>query len=172
MIGDVPEGLLSAEQDKALRTATTILLDRFFADVGHLEAGGEFDDTAMAGYLPPIFLPKYTSVFAKQFLICVAMVGWKLAQPEPSRLGCVGEELALRGLIEEAEAILEVGGHDTDLGGFHELAFDDTDFLMLFEPAFDGIEDSDIGTEMGVGHLAFEDWFKPFYQGVAHPYLT
>lgn len=171
MIGDAPVGLLSLKQDEALRSATAILLDRFFTDVSHLEGGGDFQDTAMAGYLPPIFLPKYTSVFAKQFLICVAMVGWKLVQPEPSRLGCVGEELALHGIIEEAGAILEVRFLDADLGNFQELAFDDTDFLMLFEPAFDGIEDSDIGSEMGVGHLAFEDWFKPFYHGVPHPYL-
>ena len=41
------------------------------ADVGHLEAGGDFADTDMMAYLPQRFPPKYTPLFAKQFLICV-----------------------------------------------------------------------------------------------------
>ncbi len=31
------EGLLSPEQEEALRSAAVALLDRFFSDIGHLE---------------------------------------------------------------------------------------------------------------------------------------
>lgn len=93
MIGDAPEGLLSSEQVDALRSATVVLLDRFFADIGHLEAGGDFSDTDMVEYLPARFLPRYDHLFAKEFLVCVAMVAWKLVQPGHSMLASVGEEL-------------------------------------------------------------------------------
>ena len=47
MIGDVPEGMLTPIQEKALRATTVVLLDRFFADFGHREAGDDFADTDM-----------------------------------------------------------------------------------------------------------------------------
>ena len=50
-MGDTPEGLLSPEQDDALRSAVATLLDEFFSDIGHLEAGGDFADTSMVSYL-------------------------------------------------------------------------------------------------------------------------
>jgi hypothetical protein len=94
-----PKGMLSPEQEDALRSAAVVLLDRFFADIGHLEAGGDFADTDMVEYLPPRFLPKYDHVFAKEFLVCVATVAWKLVNPGHSMLACVGEGLALHALV-------------------------------------------------------------------------
>ena len=41
VIRDVPEGTLSPKQHGALDAAANVLLDQFFANVGHLEAGGE-----------------------------------------------------------------------------------------------------------------------------------
>jgi hypothetical protein len=172
MIGDVPEGLLSSEQEDALRSAAVTLLDEFFSDVGHLEAGGDFADTEMAGYLPARFLPKYDHLFAKEFLVCVATVASKLAGPGHSMLACVGEELALHAIVDMAAAVLDLRGEEADLGDFLELANEDRDYELLFDMAWDGIEDSDTGRDMRVANLAFDDWFKPFREGhPVHPYV-
>ena len=173
MIGDMPDGLLSSEQKNALRSAAFVLLDRLFADVGHLEAGGDFGDTDMVDYLPARFLPKYDHLFAKEFLVCVATVAWKLASPGHSMLACVGEELALHALVTEAEEILEARGAGVDLADLLELATEDADYELLFDMAWDGIEDSDTGRDMRVANLAFDDWFKPFREtDPIHPYLA
>lgn len=99
LIGDMPEGLLAPEQEDALRSAAVVLLDRFFADIGYLEAGGDFADTDMVEYLPARFIPKYDHLFAKEFLVCVATVAWKLANPSHfnSRLGRRGVGFARPG---------------------------------------------------------------------------
>jgi hypothetical protein len=173
LIGDVPAGLLSPEQEDALRSAAVVLLDRFFADIGNLEAGGDFAYTDMVEYLPPRFLPKYDHLFAKEFLVCVATVAWKLENPGHSTLACVGEELALHALVTEAEGILEGRGAGVDLADFLELATEDADYELLFDMAWDGIEDSDSAREEGMANLPFDDWFKPFREKYpVHPYVT
>ncbi|MGI8513900.1 MAG: hypothetical protein ACR2NT_01950 [Acidimicrobiia bacterium] len=72
----------------------------------HLEAGGDFADTNMLEYLPARFAPKCDRLFAKEFIICLGTVVSKLVQPGNWPLACVGEELALIALIEDAEVIL------------------------------------------------------------------
>jgi len=172
VIGDVPEGMLVPIQEQALRSATVVLLDRFFADVGHLEAGGDFADTDMVAYLPQRFAPKYGYLFAKEFLICVATVAANLMHPGHSMLACVGEELALHALVTEANGILEARGAGVDLADFLELATEDADYELLFDMAWDGIEDSDTAREEGMANLAFDDWFKPFREThPVHPYV-
>ena len=172
MIGDVPEGMLSSEQEDVLRSAAVVLLDRFFADICYLEAGGDFADTDMVEYLPARFLPKYDHLFAKEFLVCVATVASKLQHPGHSMLACVGEELALRALVREAEEILEARGTGVDLADLLELATEDADCELLFDMAWDGIEDSDTAREEGMANLAFDDWFNPFREGYpVHPYV-
>jgi len=164
--------MLSTEQEEALRRATVVLLDRFFADIGHLEAGGDFADTDMVEYLPPRFASKYDHLFAKEFLICMATVAAKLVSPRHSMLACVGEELALHALVTEADGILEARGSEVDLADLLELATEDADYELLFSMAWDGIEDSDTAREEGMANLAFDDWFRPFRQtDPVHPYL-
>jgi len=172
VIGDVPDGMLSSEQEDALRYAAVVLLDRFFADIGHLEAGGDFADTDMVDYLPARFASKYDHLFAKEFLICVATVAGKLVSPLHSMLACVGEELALHALVTEADGILEARGVGVDLADFLEMATEDADYELLFDMAWDGIEDSDTARDEGMANLAFDDWFKPFRQtDPVHPYV-
>ncbi len=145
MIGDVPDRMLSSEQEDALRSAAVVLLDRFFADIGHLEAGSDFTDTDIVDYLPARFLSKCDHLFAKEFLICVATVAAKLVHPGHSMLACVGEELALIAIVDAAEAIIDLRGEGADLGDFLELATEDADYELLFDMAWDGIEDSETG---------------------------
>ncbi len=142
------------------------------ADVGHLEAGGGFDTTDMAAYLPARFAARYDYLFAKEFVVCLATVACKLVQPGNWPLACVAEELALHVVVEEAEAILEAGGEEADFDDVRELAFKDEDYLMLYDMAWDGIGDSEFGRELRVMNLAFDEWFEPFHESVpVHPFV-
>ncbi|NIA26110.1 MAG: hypothetical protein GWP04_11160 [Gammaproteobacteria bacterium] len=43
---------------------------------------------------------------------------------------------------------------------------------MLYDMAWDGIEDSEFGRELRVMNLVFDEWFAPFYENVqVHPYV-
>ena len=46
------------------------------------------------------------------------------------------------------------------------------DFEYLYDMRLDGIEDSEIGAEMGIGLLRFDEWFEPFLNAATsvHPY--
>ena len=172
MIGDLPADLLTPQQEEALKAGATMLLDKFFADLGHLEAGGGWDTTDMAMYLPARFAAKYDYLFAKEFVVCLVTVAAKLVQPGNWPLACVAEELALHIIIEEAEAILETRGEEADFGDVRDLAFKDADYEMLYDMAWDGIEDSELGRQMRVANFAFDEWFEPFYENVpVHPYV-
>ncbi|MGI8516655.1 MAG: hypothetical protein ACR2NT_16295, partial [Acidimicrobiia bacterium] len=60
-----------------------------------------------------------------------------------------------------------------DFGDLVELAFQDTDLDMLFDPASDGIEGSDIAEHLGARHLHPDRWFEPFYEDIAeHLYVS
>lgn len=90
-------------------------------------------------YLPRIHATRYDSVFAERFLACMMAVTWKLGQPEREySLSCVGEELALNAIIERAEAVLKSEGIEADFGDLRTIAFEDEDYGLLFDPAFDG----------------------------------
>jgi hypothetical protein len=154
-------------------TTASILLNQLFDDITHLGGNGDVVRTNLIQYLPPAFAPRYSAGFARQFLACVSAVTTKLVQPGSWPLACVGEELALHALIDQAVAVLEATGEDADLEDFREAATEDLDCLLLFEPRFDGVEDSPAAGWLGMSNLRFEDWFKPFRATVpVHPYLT
>src|SRR3954451_584285 len=85
----------SPRQADAVRTAIDSLIDDFFEDVARLAEGDHFSDTTMAEFLPRKDLPRYTEGFAKRFLVCLITAAEKLTGPEPRRLTCLAEELAL-----------------------------------------------------------------------------
>lgn len=162
MIGQATDEDLPPCKREALVTGASILLDQLTDDLAHLGGGGDVAATNMIRYLPPAFAPRYTVRFALQFLACASAVAYKLVQPGNWRLACVGEEFALHALIDQAEAVLEVAGEDSDLEDFREAATEDLDCLLLFDMQFDGFEDSPAADRLGMTNLRFEDWFKPF----------
>jgi hypothetical protein len=162
LIGEVTDEDLPPRKREALATAAAVLLDQLFEDLAHLADGGEIADTNMIRYLPPVFAPRYTRRFAKQFLACASAVASKLVQPGNRPLACVGEELAMHALIDQAEAVLEAAGEDAEMEDFRQAATEDLDCLLLFDMKFDGFEDSPAAGRLGMSNLRFEDWFKPF----------
>lgn len=149
---------LPKDHREALFAALTVLSDEFFQD--------DLDDEShiFRELLPRKYLLRYTPLFLKRFYIALITVGYKLALPESSAmLACTAEELALSMLIQRAEVILEEKGKEADFDEFKESAFQDWDFEQLYVPEADGIEDSEIGTELGMDNLRFSEWFKPFH---------
>ena len=53
---------------------------------------------------------------------------------------------------------------------FTDMVFQDTDFQYLFEPATDGIDESEIGERLGFTSLNFADTFRPFQNRIGHPF--
>jgi hypothetical protein len=64
-------------------------------------------------------------------------------------------------------------GKDVDFSTFEQLAYEDMDFELLFEPHLDGIEDTVAGQGMAIAYLHFDQWFTPFREeNPVHPYVT
>jgi hypothetical protein len=174
MLND-PE-ILPENHRRALLTAMDVLTDFFFGDIESLASAipDRFENTYMAGFLPDRYVHRYTPLFARQFLMCMATVAWKLRSPGEHLLACVAEELALHALIEEAKRLLDEDGVPADFESFEDVAFEDLDFEMLFDPQWDGIEDygNEQAPEMRFANLRFDEWFLPFRpDNPVHPYV-
>lgn len=159
--------VLPKSHREALFDALCILTDDFLG-------AGRPQDTLVASFLPEKYLPRYGDLFLKKFFVTLTTVGYRLAEPDPPMplLSCTAEELALHVFIEEAKFILEERGIEAWYGGFEDEVYQDLDFELLYQLRFDGIEDSPIGTELGMGNLHFDEWFFPFDNAAApiHPY--
>jgi hypothetical protein len=146
-------GLLGSGSGCQSHAAPPILIYELLEDMVALRRGESFADTTMADYLPPSHRHRYDQLFAKRFL------------------ACVGEELALHALIERAESMLNPGIADADFSALYEAAFEDEDFVLLFDPQWDGIENAEAGARLGVANLRPDAWFAPFRDEFSvHPY--
>jgi hypothetical protein len=167
---------LTRVQLEALYRGARQVTDLFLDDLRKLgRREMSFADTDMADYLPRKHLNRYNLSFAQRFLVCVLTVAWKLRAPGLQVLACTAEELALRAIIEEARGLVladpELDEAEADFDSFEATAFEDWDFGMLFDPAYDGVEDSSDPRD-DVVNLHFDEWFKPFNDDrIVHPYL-
>ena len=161
---------------EALRDAAIIYLDECFSTIADGEPGQSYADTPIGSYLPQRYEHYYDGRFARDWATTVAVVGWKLAQPSDVTLACVAEELALFALIRQAQVLLDLRELENDeqaWSDFRDLVFEDEDFLFLFNPEFDGIEETDWAREHAVVGLKFNEWFRPFdaaSHGAPHPF--
>jgi hypothetical protein len=177
-MGQAYQDVLPPHYRTALQAGTDWLIEQGFNDLMTIDRpGSDVRQTSLADCLPDRYLLKYTPLFMKQFFVCILTVAWKLAQPSPTYLACLAEEMAAWAIIQEAEAELEQQGEEADFDPFIEDLFEDTDFLQLFDDANDGIEETELGKVMGMTSLAFKDWFVPFrghadvHYGAVHPYV-
>jgi hypothetical protein len=165
------EDELPSDHQEALLDAIDELTDEFFDDVAELLDEGDFAETTMGSFLPPRYLPRYTPVFAKQFLVCLLTVAWKIRAPGAYGLACTAEALALDALIQTAESAMEAAGQRYDFDAFRDVAYEDEDYRLLFDPARDGIETTAAGRNLALANLEFSDWFRPFREKEpVHPY--
>ena len=64
-------------------------------------------------------------------------------------------------------------GCRVDMRAEAEAAFQDTDFELLFDPRWDGLEEDEAVSHLAMANLRFEDWFRPFRDEIpVHPYIA
>lgn len=108
--------------------------------------------------LPPQFQYHYKdALFVKSFIVCVVRVADRLARWRKGTIpASTAECLALKLIIERAKLWLEMKGkvegldQELDFDLFEDVAFPDLDIELLFDPALDGIEDTDVARIMGM----------------------
>jgi hypothetical protein len=175
-MADDTQDILTPAQRKVLIAAATMFIDEAFEDIKDISKGGDIDDTATFAYcLPGQFQHHYTGIFLKQFLVCAIRVADRLAHWHGGEIpSCTAECLALRGIIREAECMLDEKAEqegtklECDFDPFIDEAFPDLDINLLFDQALDGIEDTPKAKEMGM-YLKPSQWFEPAY-GDVHPF--
>lgn len=176
-IGQAYSDILTPNAQQALQGGCDTLIDGVFDDLEHIKDSKGFADTWVTTYLPERYLNKYTPLFLRQFAVCIIAVTWKLAQPQHVPLSSLAEELAANAIIEVAKSYAKISGLDVKnvFEDFKDEYFEDTDFLFLFDDAYDGIDKAEVGQRPGMFSLAFDNWFKPFSDDparIAHPYVT
>jgi hypothetical protein len=118
--------------------------------------------------LSPQFAHRYDACFARRFLVAAASVTGRLTRPTWEPPACVAEELALRLLIDWAEASLEelhllgVGERDAAYSTFARYAFDGAGHELRFEPRFDGIDSDPSAASRPTVPARVAQWFEPF----------
>lgn len=167
--------LLAEETKEAIADARDWLTDHLHMDAVSLREGGSFDELLILDeVLPRCFAHRYSPELVERMIETVERVAGKLAGYPDTYLATTAEELAAHALIDQARAALEMSDELTDeqtataeheLDELHELAFEDHDVLLLFDPRFDGVESSEIADAMGMANLHVDDWFEPFRRG-------
>ena len=173
-----PEG--AALVAGALVLATDVLVAELFEDVQVLTQ----EDSSVAECegplwhlerLPDRYALRYDALFARRFLVTVIALTTRFTDGSFRRLGCLAEELALRFLLREATATLELYGLLDDdvsaaLDAFAGHVFEDMDHEWPYNGSMDGDGEEAIGSSLGIELVAFEEWFTPFDEGrYVHP---
>ncbi|MFC8431377.1 hypothetical protein [Streptomyces sp. NPDC057253] len=173
-----PAGALLAAG--ALVHATIVLVAELFEDVQVLTQ----EDTSVAECegplwhlerLPDRYALRYDARFARRFLVTVIALTTRFTDGSFRRLGCVAEELALRFLLREATATLELYGLLDDdvsaaLDAFADHVYEDMEHEWLYDGSMDGDDEEAAGAALGIEPVAFEEWFTPFDEGrYVHP---
>lgn len=151
----------------ALMIGLEVVTEELFADVQTLEEAGtpasEQEVLWVLHNLPTRYAGHYTALFAKKFLVTVAVLGYRLEQPEWDGPRTIAEALALRLLKSAAENQLDLAGllDEVPLARmfevFDEYAFADIDVAEFFEEAdADTADDED-----DVDELVLVEWFEP-----------
>lgn len=147
---------------EALHAAVVLLLDDGF---DALSSTGDLNESMLAWHLPARLEKHYHEGLYRSMLVAVANLGGQLAHTDSPTLRCLADEMALHVVIEQAGAWLEARGEAYEGWGLYEdCVFEDTDFELLYDPAWDGIEDleTDVSRQEGMTNLHPNDWFKPF----------
>jgi hypothetical protein len=173
------DGLSSTERAAALRRASAlagcliyaadIVIDELIDDIVSLRTekntpASAIGDTWVLSQLPAQFAANYTPLFAQRLLVAVVDVTARLTKGwEP--LACVAQDIGLRVLLNQVEVVADTAGVALDdhwRAHLEDLLFEDTDHELLYDPAYDGIEDDPASQPPGMAPMRFEDWFKPF----------
>lgn len=160
----------------ALADRAGILFDEVGMAIDGIEDGESFEEQfLLEGVLPATFSRHYTPEFLNRLQALYEPVAQKLV--ERKALNSTAEELVAHHIIEVTIDLVGDGVFESDsddptalpimlreLDELKDLAFEDHDVLMLFDPRFDGIETSDDErlAPLGLRNLHPSEWFDPF----------
>ncbi len=158
------EHILSKKQIEYLSYGFDLMYDEIKNDIGTLSRNEkETDNTWLWDVLPPIGRAELNINMAFKLLTSLITFVYKFHIEEDFMLGNRAEELLLHIAIENALGIaegdqVEIEDYNSFIGYFYE----DTDFLMMYDQEYDGIDESTIGEMMSIGSLSPKDWFCPY----------
>lgn len=152
----------------ALVLAADAVTEELFADVQVLEeAGTAASDQEVLWVLhelPARYAAHYTGLFAKRFLVTMAVLGYRLTRPDWDGPRSIAEALAIRLLKAAARDQLELAGVldeiplDTVFESFDEYAFAGVDVEPFFDDTDDDTDDTD---DDDLDQLVLVEWFEP-----------
>jgi hypothetical protein len=172
------DAYMTSAQRKALHDARVVLPDLVLAELEERPGGvsdadwrADPEGDLIVWCLPPHYQARYTLEFCSRFLETIRAAAAKLGATEAEwqlgewhLLNCVAEEMAAYGIMRFADGLWATS-HAPFQDAFSRVigvVFEDTDFLHLWIPAHDGIQDSPVGRRQGIGFLNFDEWFLPF----------
>lgn len=175
LVSDVPDfAALYSDSPLTPRSAAKIwaMAEIIYDDFHH----GVGDEILAA--LPPIARlhadERFESAFASRFAIVAKRIAEGLPWLE-SIASCTADEMAVHVILAMVDEVndmanpswieqLPASEDDDQIDWLDDLLLQDTDVLMLYSPALDGIEDPDspVNQLLGCALLHPNDWFKPF----------
>jgi hypothetical protein len=164
----------------AVAVAATEIIDRCIDDLqvvefdedGQLGDPDETEDTFVWEAFPPRYRDAYDEAFFRRVLVTAVKVAQDLADPHGGPAACTAEEIIRRAIGGLAMRLWEITGLGPALLHPDELLLEDADFELLYDEAFDGLEnDPAMQAGMNVEVPRLHDWFAPFNdRRVVHPY--
>lgn len=177
LVSDVPDfAVLYADSELTPRSAAKLwAVAEIIYDNFHHGLGNEILET-----LPPIARhhadERFESAFASRFAIVAKRVAEGLPWLE-SIATCTADEMAIHvilAMVDEIDDMAEptwieqLPAHEDDdqIEWLEDLLLQDTDVLMLYNPALDGIEDpaSPVNQQLGIANLHPNDWWLFGYE--------
>ncbi|TDP93995.1 hypothetical protein EV186_106389 [Labedaea rhizosphaerae] len=138
----------------ALITSAEILVGELFGDIAALEDGDttvdEHEELAVLPLLPERYRDRYTAHFARQFLITMVIVGYRLTQPAWIPPGTIAESLALHLLRMEAATQLAVHEDlptEEMLAAFDAVAVHEVSHEHLYKPHPESVDEDDAAAD-------------------------
>lgn len=167
----------------ALVYGTHLLVDELFQDVHTLtREGTTVADCERALWLldelPERYALKYDAHFARRFLVMAVAMTTRFTNGSFQQLSCLAEELALRLLLRQATATLDLyglldEGVSSALNAFADGVYEDMDHDWLYDGSMDGIDEDPAAASLGIAPMGIKSWFTPFNEGrYVHPYAA
>ena len=167
--------LLTKKQIKYLSAAFDLIHDEIQNDIITLSKDQKDEDlTWLWAVLPPLGRANLNLALAFKLLTTITTISYKFHTEEKFVLGNLAEEIILHEATNLALSLAEMNHVQiNDFEAFIYAVYQDTDFLFLYNPKYDGIELDDVGKLMGITSLSPKDWFNPFNntQLDSHPFF-
>lgn len=167
-------GTRAAVASEAIKLVSEAFVD--LADIA-VNGGPDWEELHSTNWLPQQWRLVVTAEFFQKLAVAVVNVTNGLTEVDWEGPSCLGEELVLRALCERVLGAPEHYGIEdaqlqAEIDGFTDSAFQDADHEYLFDPASDGIDESEVGDVLGMTPLGYDAVWRPFNNRNGHPFFA